>query len=228
MPNWVYNTLTIEGNPDSVNRLKEQMNQPFTRNHDQWNPATGCMEISSVTYDEPIFSFWNIIKPTDLETYDKQPDYSLPMNEMSKGDDWYNWNIRNWGVKWDVGVSNSNSYKETNLFEQESNGDNSVLVYRFDTPWGIPIQALENLSSQYPDLLLTLVYEEETGWGGECEFIRGKHIEGSEYNWKCWECDYEETGEPPYCETCEYDMCPSCGNGEPRDEDRANCEVHKK
>jgi hypothetical protein len=30
MPNWVYNSLTIEGNPDSVNKLKEQVGKSFT------------------------------------------------------------------------------------------------------------------------------------------------------------------------------------------------------
>ena len=29
MPNWVYNGLTIEGNPESITKLVEQMNTPF-------------------------------------------------------------------------------------------------------------------------------------------------------------------------------------------------------
>ncbi len=29
MPNWCYNGLTIEGNPEQVNKLVEQMNQPY-------------------------------------------------------------------------------------------------------------------------------------------------------------------------------------------------------
>jgi peptide subunit release factor 1 (eRF1) len=70
--------------------------------------------------------------------------------------------------------------------------------------------------------LFTLSYEEETGWGGEHEYLRGEQLEGSEYNWKCRECDYEETDEPPYCEDCEHDMCPSCGYGEPDEK----CQTH--
>ena len=70
MPNWVYNGLTIEGNPDSVNKLVEQMNQPFTRVHDSWNTTTGQMEKKSTTYPNPVFAFWNIIKPTNIEAYD--------------------------------------------------------------------------------------------------------------------------------------------------------------
>jgi len=29
MPNWVYNGLTIEGNPEQVKSLIKQMNKPF-------------------------------------------------------------------------------------------------------------------------------------------------------------------------------------------------------
>ena len=73
---------------------------------------------------------------------------------------------------------------------------------------------MEKLSAQYPDLLLTLNYQEETGWGGEAEFLRGELISDADYNWECSECGYQETGEPPFCEDCEYDVCPSCGYNE--------------
>jgi hypothetical protein len=222
MPNWVFNGLTVEGNPDSVNKLKEQMNKPFSYSVQ----ANGDLaySIKEVSYSNPIFAFWNIIAPTDLNAYHNQPDFKS--DKPYGGDDWYSWNLRNWGVKWDVAVPDTTEYSETNLFDEETNGDNLVLVYRFDTAWGVPVPALEKLSSQYPDLLLTLEYEEETGWGGQMEFLRGVTTELSEYNWKCWECDYEETGEPPYCEDCEFDMCPKCGYGEPTDEDRAKCQTH--
>ena len=95
------------------------------------------------------------------------------------------------------------------------------VYYNFNTAWGIPEQALITLSSQYPDLLFTLSYEEETGWGGEMELLRGTIISHSQYNWKCRECDHTED-ETPYCEECEYDMCPKCGYGEPVD----TCPVH--
>ena len=29
MPNWVFNGLTIEGKPESITKLTEQMNNPF-------------------------------------------------------------------------------------------------------------------------------------------------------------------------------------------------------
>jgi hypothetical protein len=214
MPNWVYNGLTIEGNPESVTKLVNQMNQPYTRHYeDVWDVKTNTMGPSDVTFSNPVFSFWNIIAPTDLEAYVKQPDHSLPIEEAMqfKGNHWYDWNVRNWGTKWDVAVSNDNEHPNTYMEGPTENGDNLVVYYNFETAWSRPLSALENLSSQYPDLLFTLSYEEETGWGGECEFLRGEYIAGDEYETKCNDCDAYDTLE--YCEDCENNVCSACNFG---------------
>ena len=212
MPNWVYNGLTVEGKPESVKKMMEQLNTPFVRVHDQWNVATQQMEKQQVTYPNPIFAFWNIIKPTDLEAYDKQAEFkgtTLPIDFA--GDDWYNWNIRNWGTKWDVAVSSNETYPNTTV-EDTANGENHVVHYNFETAWSRPMPALINLSNQYPDLLFTLSYEEETGWGGELELLRGKVISESQYDNMCRNCDgtYLDS-EIVDCEDCGDYPCPHCG-----------------
>ena len=50
MPNWVYNGLTIEGNPDSVTKLTNQMNQPFTVIHDSYDVNLGRMSKKKTIY----------------------------------------------------------------------------------------------------------------------------------------------------------------------------------
>jgi hypothetical protein len=92
MPNWVYNGLTIEGNPEQVDKLVEQMNQPFV----DYIEAHGDLSynIKQTKYVNPIFSFRNIVSPTDLEAYKAQPDFKAEGEQ----NDWYSWNIRNWGV----------------------------------------------------------------------------------------------------------------------------------
>ena len=213
MPNWVFNGLTIEGKPESITKLAEQLNQPFKMVHDLWNMETHQQEKKLITYPNPVFAFWNIIKPTDIEAYENQPNYkpNASIEDMMKhdGDDWYNWNLRNWGVKWDVAVSNNDESPETYMEGPVQNGENLVVYYNFNTAWGLAMPALINLSSQYPDLLLTLSYEEETGWGGELEILRGELISDESYGWKCNDCDHTEQ-ETPYCEDCEYDTCPNC------------------
>lgn len=224
MPNWVYNGLTIEGNPESVTKLVNQMNQPFHILHDSWNMKTHQQEKKDVLYSNPVFAFWNIIKPEDIDSYQKQPEYkpNASIEDMMKhdGDDWYSWNNRNWGVKWDVAVSNGDEHPDTYMEGPVPNGENLVVYYKFNTAWGIAEPALSELSSQYPDLLFTLSYEEETGWGGELEILRGKFISNSQYTSKCNECDSYDTLE--YCEDCANDVCSDCGYGKEND-----CETHK-
>jgi hypothetical protein len=209
MPNWVYNGLTVEGNPESVKKMMDQLNQPFTVVHDSWDVSTNTFMKKNTLYPNPVFAFWNIVKPTDLDAYHNQAKPSQTFD--TSGDDWYNWNLRNWGTKWDVAVSSSDTNPNTYM-EETANGDNYVVYYNFETAWGVPDKALVNLSSQYPDLLFTLSYEEETGWGGEFEILRGVVLEGSSYNWKCQACDYMEAGDPTDNWSDEHEdiICPKC------------------
>jgi len=226
MPNWVYNGLTIEGNPESVKTMMEQLNKPFKKKHDSWNPANHQMEIMETLYPNPVFAFHNIYNHLDAgiseDVYLSQPDYSVPIAEQMKfnTNDWYSFNVREWGTKWDVAVHANEKYPDTTM-EDTVNGENHVVHYNFNTAWSPPFPAISKLSAQYPNLLFTLSYEEETGWGGECEFLRGEKISESEYGWMCRECEHTED-ETPYCEGCEWDMCPNCGWGEPDE----RCQSH--
>lgn len=232
MPNWVFNGLTVEGNPDLVKQMRDQLNKPFKLTHkNSWNMNTQEFETKQVLYSNPVIAFYNIFPPTDLDAYTEQPKRSeLPVsdpnwwadtNKVAATDNsWYSFNNREWGTKWDVAVSNDDTYPDTNMEEAE-NGENYVVHYNFQTAWAPPVAAMEKLSAQYPTLLLTLSYEEETGWGGEMELLRGVIISQSEYGWMCRECEHTEN-ETPYCEECEYDMCPNCGYGEPDEK----CQTH--
>jgi hypothetical protein len=181
------------------------------------------MEKQQVTYPNPVFAFWNIIKPTDMEAYDGPQPKNENFEEAMKfkSDHWYDWNVRNWGTKWDVAVSSLETNPDTYM-EDTVNGENHVVYYNFETAWSRPMTALCTLSEQYPDLLFTLSYEEETGWGGECELLRGKVISESQYDNMCRNCDgtyldNEITG----CDDCGDYPCPLCGWSNDM------CEVHQ-
>ena len=228
MPNWVYNGLTIEGNPESIKRLVEQMNKPFKKIADNWNPKTTEMEVKLYTYPNPVFAFHNIYNHTEAgisdEDYIAQPPRDIPFEEQMKfqTNDWYSFNVREWGTKWDVAVSPEDKYPDTYMEGPTENGENLVVYYNLHTAWSPPFPAIAKLSEQYPSLLFTLSYEEETGWGGECEFLRGEMISQDEYGWKCRECDSTEE-DTPYCEECDFDTCPSCGYTESSEP----CEQHR-
>jgi hypothetical protein len=232
MPNWVFNGLTVEGSPAEINRLVEQMNKPFKQLHDSWNMESQSMQKKQTTYPNPVFAFYNIYNyindgVTEYE-YLQQPPRDIPFEEqmLFKTNDWYSWNVRNWGTKWDVGVSSDDEYPETYMEGPAENGENLVVYYNFNTAWSPPFPAIAKLSSQYPSLLFTLSYEEETGWGGECEFLRGEQLEGSEYSNKCRDCESEDTLE--YCENDCGEICSECHYmGEADLDCVAECKEHK-
>jgi len=223
MPNWVYNGLTIEGNPEQVKSLIKQMNTPFV---DYIKPNGDlAYSIQQRKYVNPIFSFRNIIAPTDMEAYHSVPTFPEKFNMEFEGNDWYNFNNREWGTKWDVAVAEGDEYSNTSIQEAE-NGENYVVYYNFETAWSRPLPAIQKLSAQYPTLLFTLSYEEETGWGGEMEFLRGEVISQSEYESQCRDCDAIDCVE--FCEDCGNEICNKCNwLGEADLDGVAECETHK-
>ena len=52
MPNWVFNTLTIQGPKQEIDSIKDRLNKPFTVLHDRWNIETQEMEVSETVYTE--------------------------------------------------------------------------------------------------------------------------------------------------------------------------------
>jgi hypothetical protein len=217
MPNWVTNTLTIEcEDKDYLAEVGARLRAPIPSH-------------AGHTENYPEFSFWNIVKPEDaiLDEYFANADAT----QLSNGNNWYNWNNRNWGCKWDARVH----------FAEMVDGN---LVYEFDTAWAPPIQVIETLAETYPELEITLRYVEEQGWGGEHWFqdtisneteswdIPETHEEAVKAFGECWLCsqpgnmyqdcpeamastshetDIELLGECRHCENNEdgrYEDCP--------------------
>jgi len=228
MPNWVYNSLSIEGSEELIADVKRMLNRPFKKSHDSWNPTTGQMEVSETAYSNPVFAFHNIYNHiqdgVSDEEYIKQPDNTLPIEEamMFKGNHWYDWNVRNWGTKWDVAVRHGDDYPETELMEE----DKTFLAYRFNTAWSPPIEAITKLSKQYPTLNFNLSYEEETGWGGEITLLNGFITTIEDYENKCRDCESLNTLE--YCENDCGEICSDCNYmGEADLDCVAECDDHK-
>jgi hypothetical protein len=206
MPNWVFNHLKVEGNQLDIARVKKQLNTPFTRTYKDIvikdNVATPIYKEAS--FDNPIFAFWNIIKPEDIQAYINDEPTGVPKNgeEWFTSNNWYDWNVRNWGTKWDVAVENSDEYPETQILDEGE----LFINYKFDTAWAPPVPAIEKLSKQHSRVVFTLDYEEETSWGGQIEFRNGIMEQTSKYEYRC-ECGEEFTEEP---ELDDDGYCPQC------------------
>lgn len=204
MPNWVFNTVTIKGNKEDIKRVKEQVSKPFTMPNRDWKTD----EVTIVEVN-PTFSFWNIVRaPEDkLELYyETNGSKKDPITgEMVRTGDtewnWYNFNNREWGTKWDV--SNDAT------LEDEAK---DYLIYRFDTAWAPPVGALNALSLQYPNLEISNEWEEEQGFGSTMIHKNGEEEEFDGYDWKCGDCDFLYCGDPSaiWDEETYETMCPKC------------------
>jgi hypothetical protein len=213
MPNWVFNSLVVSGEQSQLEKMMAQLNQPFEKHfpESKFNDETKQWEnIPDVqVYDNPVFAFWNIVKPTDLEAYygeevfKKQPlepkDFMTEfVRSMKEDNDWYHWNCRNWGTKWDVAVINNQDYSDTQV---QITDDNDVM-YHFQTAWSPVGEVLLKLSEMYPSLNFDYEYEEEQGWGGTCTFVGGEEITSDEWDIPMSHQDYKDRDKE--C-PCEYD-----------------------
>ena len=156
MPNWVFNSLHIEGSAEDVQKVKEQLNAPYTRNYS---------DSGEVSFSNPIFSFWNIVRPPadKIEEYEGIHGWADGKATGETEYNWYNFNNREWGTKWDVAISDETKFPETSISEISD----TQVSYNFQTAWSPALPAIEALSLQHPNLQITLEYEEEQGWGGE-------------------------------------------------------------
>jgi len=193
MPNWVYNGLTVAGSKEALDRFAAEVGRAYERD---FTDHTGLRRTERV--EEPVLSFWNIHRPADeiLDTY-----HAVAGSEMmSNPDNWYNWNVREWGVKWDASEPEVERYADDHLF------------YRFSTPWSPPYPVLVKASEKFPEVQLFLEWEEEQGFGGEVKFEAGvveelrswdipsTHAEHAERDRECV-CSYDE-------EEMWFDDCP--------------------
>jgi hypothetical protein len=245
MPNWVFNTLTIQGPKDEIDSIKDRLNRPFTLAQETFGmgdiSTSGFpTKIKQVEYSNPVFAFHNIhsykddgitdeqyaCQPARLGISTDEPNWFAKEMEFAKTqNDWYNWNTTNWGTKWDVAVRDGDEYANTELVEYKSDGDDNWLVYRYETAWSPAVTILTKLSNLVPNSLLTLEYEEETGWGGEFEVVRGDVKDILEYENRCYACQSLDTLD--YCEDDCGEFCSSCNGGSWQDEDAmAKCQTH--
>jgi hypothetical protein len=195
MPNWVSNSVRVTGNRDDLQRFMEQAGQPTTQ-----------FGYAFLEERESHLSFWNFVRPDDsiLDEYwgSERQDLSLEERLQYKTNHWYDWNIRNWGCKWDA----------SDVYFEDWDGE---LAYDFETPWGFPYEAIEAMVKQYPTLTFSVRFLEEQGWGGEAlgtngEFgytkewdIPSTHEERVEYIGYCY-CEEMRDDEQEWM----YEDCP--------------------
>ena len=136
MPNHVQNKVTFTGKVIDLMKVKKKLGMPHYM-LDEVSP----------------FNFFNLIAPTDEQTY-------------KQGSHWYDWNVSNWGTKW-------NAYGlECNFVALDNDDDNKLdeITYEFNTAWSPPGNVIRATAQWLEDTNLDVDmywwYEEEQGWGG--------------------------------------------------------------
>lgn len=151
MPNWAFNRLEVSGDRADLERfMAENRTDESDLSFSARMPMPPELEgiISGQTIiDGQRFSNWREIDGVNVGVEDDEIQQLLAQHGATN---WYDWNTRNWGTKWDIRDA-----------EMDDGGD--LVSYRFDTAWSPPVKWFANLVPLYPSLEFRLLYAEEQG-----------------------------------------------------------------
>lgn len=164
MPNWTFNKLRIDGDKESIAKFRKQA-KIKGKTYLSFNNFVSLPKELKDTQSPP-----NIVSEKDYpkrvaEAKKNKLELGLPITKKQQKkfikkfgfDNWYNWQVANWGTKWDA----------CNVEFLKKN-DSEILRYSFDTAWSPPIMWLAKTAKMFPKLLFSLTYE------GEGEKFMGK------------------------------------------------------
>lgn len=188
--------MNVSGSAEDVKKFITDMSQPIqTFKPKEEGQGYGHVDGEHIT-EEVVFSFFNIIAPTDLESY-------------FTGDTWYGWNNTNWNTKWDARCDEKTV---EDLDQYVTEDGNANVTYRFDTAWSPPMPVYRALAEKYPDLEFDIEWNEEQGFGAELSGSAGELSVIREWDIPESHKDYMERGED--CQFCCYgeldDMADDC------------------
>jgi hypothetical protein len=175
MPNWVFNTITITGNKDSLKRfmadaekhddeyyLSSWMPTPetFTKYDTANHPNGEKLKVGENWYDglgdhnQTITE--ELIEEFKRATEEQREKYGVV--------GWYDYYVKTFGCKWDC---------EVNVIRCT---DDEIMLTT-DTPWRAPEKWLTKLSERYKDLTFGLHSEYEDGFWWIGEYTNGQEHE---------------------------------------------------
>ena len=137
MPNWCYNRVEISGEPEEMDEFRELVKSKKSAfDFNEIIPMPKELE-DSVSGSESAKPIW-------------QKKRSKELIEKYGADNWYRWCVDNWGVKWNVTLSE----------EQDVQDEGDYLQYTFDTAWGPPYEIYNALAKKFPDMSISWFFDE--------------------------------------------------------------------
>jgi hypothetical protein len=146
MPNWCYNHLEVTGDEKQLREFVEKSLVSPEKN--EIHDATEFIFNGTHPMPEEL----SITKGTQTQEEKEQAILNLANHGYT---DWYEWHIGEWGTKWDACEPYIN------------HNDKDYFSVNFQSAWAPPIQWIDNIMKDFPDLSFILEYEEPgMGFGG--------------------------------------------------------------
>lgn len=140
MPNWCSNELTVSG---EYNKLKEfvlkGINDDGTWSISKYRPMPEELEGTS--------------KPSTLSEEEQ-----AELVKKYGHSDWYEWNMANYGCKWDC--TTEDTVSKDDIYKGSFHKGNGSISLSFESPWGPPDEWMRFITQEYPDFEFELTYEE--------------------------------------------------------------------
>ena len=165
MPNWCSNRVTAwSDSDDAIKEFKDTVSRecsgvdidgPWSR-HEPFS-FEAILPMPSELRD--VQSPPTIKTEKEIEEYKKErrtdkcpyitKETSDRLDAEYGDNNWYDWSVNNWGVKWDCTDVSMDDYKEY-----------GEVTYRFETPWGPPEEIYNLLVARFPEVHITWFYDE--------------------------------------------------------------------
>jgi len=165
MPNWCSNRVWVwSNNEEAMREFKEAVSIEFSGT-DKDGPWSRIQPFSFEAILPMPKELHDVQSPVTIATEEEIEEYKKRTNKdycpyitqeesdrldgLYDDNNWYDWSINNWGVKWDC----------SDVQVEEGFG-NTEITYRFDTPWGPPQEIYNLLEDRFPELTISWFWDE--------------------------------------------------------------------
>lgn len=193
MPNWVSNnvSITAESKADLdafIEKAKGEQSKIRSEGNEEFH--FGAFVHPS---DEDLPYYKGELTDEKSESWDEMSSAEQMAHSLKfAGRDWYDWNVREWGTKWDA--CDTYVVRDNDLTASIS----------FQTAWSPPEPIFKAMVEQFPTLSFDISYEEEQGWGGELVGSDGELSLVKEWDIPQSHSDYVERDNEEGC-ICSYE-----------------------
>ena len=157
MPNWILNRVRIYGSTENIEKAKYaletfddsdikevkakldgSMKRASYETDEHLNERLAFLQEQNKSYFTNVFDFNSIVPmPAHSGTFFAKGCLGEEERQKYGENNWYDWSIKHWGVKWNS--------SESRLVDS----DDGFLEYEFTTPWGAPEPLIGALSRKF-------------------------------------------------------------------------------